>query len=103
MWYIYKKLNVKDFRPTKDGSIIDDKAMKLLQNKKSDCLKSFDGKISGKIDGWIFAKVVIGNGGHQDNVFEEADVFCKWIQEYGDNTSILLCLLIQILLINSIY
>jgi hypothetical protein len=54
----------KDFRPCKNGTIIN-------TNKKLDCLKSFDGKISGKISGWIFAKVVIGEGGHQDNVYED--------------------------------
>ena len=57
-----KQQNV--FRPCKNGTIIN-------KNKKLECLKSFDGKISGVISGWIFAKVVIGEGGHQDNVYED--------------------------------
>jgi hypothetical protein len=41
------------------------------------CSKSLDGKISGKINGWIFMKSVFGQGGHQDNVFIEINEFCK--------------------------
>ena len=51
--------------------------------KKNDCLKSFDGRIDGKIRGWIFAKITISNGGHQDNAFEEAHCMGDWIVKYG--------------------
>ena len=38
----------------KNGCIIDSNDFKTTP--KSECLKSFDGKISGKVNGWIFAK-----------------------------------------------
>ena len=64
------------FRPCKNGTIID-------SNTKTDCLKSFDGKISGKINGWLFAKIVLGEGGHQDNVYDEVYNLCEWIIKYN--------------------
>lgn len=52
---------------------------------KSQCLKSFDGRItSSKVNGWIFAKVCFGDGGHQDNVFREEIEFCEWVLKYGN-------------------
>ena len=72
-----------DARPTKDGKILSKEEYKKSGCKKNDCLKSFDGRISGKISGWIFAKITITNGGHQDNVFEEAHVMGDWIDKYG--------------------
>jgi hypothetical protein len=48
-----------------------------LQN----CLKSFD------------AKIVIGNGGHQDNVFEETCNFCEWVLNFGDKNDIYIVLI----------
>ena len=74
-------LKVDEFRPTKNGCIIDSNDFKTTP--KSECLKSFDGIISGKINGWIFAKVVYGSGGHQDNVFEESYNFCEWVLDHG--------------------
>jgi hypothetical protein len=61
--------------------------------KKNDCLKSFDAKISGKKDGYIFAKVVLGSGGHQDNVFEEAHNFGDWAQQYGEKEKLYIILI----------
>ena len=71
-------LDARAFRPTKNG--------KIVQNQKSqaDDLKSFDGRIEGKVNGWIFAKVVVGSGGHQDNVKNEAVEFGDWAVKYGD-------------------
>lgn len=73
-------LDARAYRPTKDGRIV--------QNQKSqaDDLKSFDGQIQGEVNGWIFAKVVVGGGGHQDNVKNEAVDFGDWAVEYGDPT-----------------
>jgi hypothetical protein len=52
---------------------------------KSQCLKSFDGRItSSKVNGWIFSKVCFGDGGHQDNVFREEFEFCEWVLKYGN-------------------
>ena len=72
-------------RPTKDGRIIGKDEYKKYKNnnKKNDCLKSFDGKISGKVNGWVFAKITFTNGGHQDNVFEEAHNMGQWFTQYG--------------------
>jgi len=64
-------LNYNDFRPTKDGRIVSKKDVKDNKIKLCNCLKSFDGKISGKITGWVFAKIVFNTGGHQDNVLRK--------------------------------
>lgn len=91
------QLNTTDFRATKNGDIITNKQfkddVKLNKISKNDCLKSFDAKISGKVNGWLFAKVVIGSGGHQDNVFEEAHTSCEWWVKYGskDELFVVLC------------
>jgi hypothetical protein len=83
-----EKLNTTDFRPTKTGEIITNKQFKDQGYSKNDCLKSFDAKLTGKKTGWVFAKVVIGNGGHQDNVFEEAHTFCDWVISYGNKSEL---------------
>jgi hypothetical protein len=79
----FNKLDSNEFRPSKNGGIVSSTQMKHLNISKNDCLKSFDAKIDGKINGWLFAKIVIGNGGHQDNVFEEASQICEWVQNFG--------------------
>jgi hypothetical protein len=78
-------------RPTKDGRIITKKEFDGMD--KNSCLKSFDGKISGVLEGWIFAKVVFGNGGHQDNVFEEAHNFGEWVLAFGNPNHIYVILI----------
>ena len=70
-----KNLSVNEFRPIKSGGI----AKNTDKVNKDDCLKSFDGKIEGKMTGWTFNKVSYGIGGHQDNVFREAHEFCDWV------------------------
>ena len=59
------------------------------------CWKSFDGRIEGNLTGWIFAKVVFSSGGHQDNVFEEADILCNWVLTYMQECSELFVILID--------
>jgi len=86
---IIEKLSVSEFRPTKSGEIVSN----IRMNNKNDCLKSFDAKISGIITGWVFAKVVFGNGGHQDNVFEEAYTYCEWIIKYGNKNELFIVLI----------
>ena len=90
-----EKLSAKAYRPTKGGIIVDQQCMKDQCIQKHECLKSFDGKISGKINGWIFAKAVYASGGHQDNVFEEADVFCKWVSTFKPDSKELFVVLID--------
>ena len=61
--------------------------------KKSDCLKSFDAKITGKKEGYLFAKVCIGSGGHQDNVFHEAHSFGEWAMQHGEEDKLYIILI----------
>lgn len=89
------KLGCSDYRPTKDGKIVSKKEMKNQKITKDMCLKSFDAKITGLINGWIFAKVVFGNGGHQDNVFIEADNICEWVSSYRKNDNDIYVILID--------
>jgi len=92
-----ENLSSTAFRPTKDGKLLTKaEYSKQLADKtihKNDCLKSFDARITGKITGWIFAKVAIGLGGHQDNVFEEAHTFCEWVIKYGNKEEIYIVLI----------
>ena len=77
-------LSTTEFRPTKDGRVLTNKQYKQSGLQKSSCLKSFDARISGRVSGWVFAKVAFGSGGHQDNVFTEANEFGEWVQKYGE-------------------
>lgn len=90
-----ENLNVTDFRPTKNGRIISKETMKDEKITKDQCLKSFDGRITGSMNGWIFAKVVFTSGGHQDNVFEEADTLCAWVETYKKDTTEIYVILID--------
>lgn len=82
-------------RPTKDGYIITNEEMKKKKIAKDCCLKSFDGKITGKFNGYISAKVAYGSGGHQDNVFEEMDVIAEWWSKFKINDDEHLILLVD--------
>jgi hypothetical protein len=82
-------------RPTKDGSIITKEEMKNKKIEMDCCLKSFDGKISGKFNGYISAKVAYGSGGHQDNVFEEMGVIAEWWRKFKINDDEHLILLVD--------
>jgi hypothetical protein len=88
-------LSNKALRPTKDGQIVSKIEMKDKSISKDLCLKSFDAEISGKINGFVCAKVCYGSGGHQDNVFEEMDTFCEWWKKYKFNTNEILVILID--------
>lgn len=90
-----KNLTATELRPTKDGQIISKKEMKTKCILKDQCLKSFDGKITGKINGFITAKVAYGSGGHQDNVFEEMDTIAEWWKTYKCETEEILIILID--------
>ena len=90
-----KNLTVTEVRPTKDGYIVSNDEMKIKQIQKDCCLKSFDAKISGKISGFIAAKVAYGSGGHQDNVFEEMDILAEWWKKYKSESEEILIILID--------
>jgi len=88
-----ENLSATAYRPTKNGDIITNSQVKTLKIQKNDCLKSFDAKISGKKNGWLSAKFVIGRGGHQDNVFEEEHTLCDWVIKYGKENEIYMILI----------
>jgi hypothetical protein len=94
---LIENLSSSAFRPTKSGEIFSNKEFKKAFKEekilKNDCLKSFDARISGKISGWMFAKVVLGSGGHQDNVFEEAHMFCNWVVNCGKKDELFVVLI----------
>jgi len=79
-----QSLNNQDLRPTKDGRLLSKKEFAESGLDKLECLKSIDGVINGKVQGYIFAKICFGEGGHQDNVFHEAAHFADWAQQYGE-------------------
>lgn len=89
---IIEKLNIIDYIPMEDGSII---SKQFKKNIKDKTLKSFDAKISGVINGFMFAKIVYGSGGHQDNVFEEANNLCEWIVKFHKNNELIFVLIID--------
>ncbi len=77
------KLKKDEYRPMKtEGRIVDKETCKAQKiNIESQCFKSFDGRITGKKEGWMFLKAVIGSGGHQSSVFREADEMCSWAKD----------------------
>jgi hypothetical protein len=52
------KLSNSAFRPLKNGQIISQQDFNKSNLKKNICLKSFDAKITGKINGWITSKIL---------------------------------------------
>ena len=88
-----KALNNQDLRPTKDGKLLTKNEFEKSGLSKLDCLKSLDGVINGAVTGYIFAKIVFGEGGHQDNVFHEASQFGDWAKEYGDTDKVYVILI----------
>jgi hypothetical protein len=95
-----ENLSTTGLRPTKDGSIVSKQEMKNKGITMDCCLKSFDANISGRINGFISAKVAYGSGGHQDNVFEELDTLSEWWKKYKSESEELLVILIDTDLIN---
>jgi hypothetical protein len=79
-----KGCDVNSIRFCNDGRVLDGKSFKKENlDKNLDSMKSIDGTIKGKIEGYIFAKVVIGGGGHQDNVLIESIKFIDWVNQFG--------------------
>lgn len=88
-------LSAIDFRATKNGKILSNKDIKKNNIHNDTCLKSFDGLISGKMNGFVSAKVAYGKGGHQDNVFEEMNTMGDWWKKYKKDSKDFLILLID--------
>lgn len=90
-----ENLSAVAYRPTKSGTIVSRSEMTKQNIGMDDCLKSFDARITGAVNGWVFAKVVYGNGGHQDNVFHEAEALCSWVEQYKNDNGELYIVLID--------
>ena len=88
-------LSSNELRPSKDGIILTKNDMKTKCIEKDDCLKSFDAKIDGKINGFISSKISFGKGGHQDNVFIEQDTYASWWTKHKNDSNDILVLLID--------
>lgn len=95
-----KNLTATEFRPTKDGRIVSQKTVKKENIQEDNWLKSFDGSLSGKMTGYITAKISYGMGGHQDNVFEEMYANADWWKIHKANTEEMLVILIDTDLLN---
>jgi hypothetical protein len=75
---------------TDDGKLITNVQKNEKNIQKSDCQKSLDGKILGNFTGYITAKVVLGCGGHQDNVYKELDSYIKIWTTYNLQENLIL-------------
>jgi hypothetical protein len=92
--YEMRCCGVNEYRPCKDGQMLSNKEFKKQKlNKDIDALKSVDGIFDGPKSGYIFAKVVIGDGGHQDNVLHEINQYIQWAETYGEKEKIYVMLI----------
>lgn len=89
------KLPNNEIRPIKCGGIISRNDMKKNNIQNDSCLKSFDGKIDGKIRGYISSKISFGNGGGQNTSFREQDTYSEWWCKYKKNSDEILLILID--------
>ena len=88
-----ENLSATAFRPMDDGNVFTNKQMKEAGRSKTDGLKSFDFRISGKIKGFGMAKIKKGAGGHQDNVEREIIEYIKWFNKFGKEDNIYIVLI----------
>jgi len=75
-------LSVDDKVPIRrTGEVLSRKEAKKLKYSKTEMLKSFD--FEGKVGGRSFygsAKILVGKGGHQDNVLHEEADLLRWLK-----------------------
>ena len=89
-----RNLGTHDKIPLQDGKILSRKDCKKLNVPKNEQLKSFDfeGSVFNKtILG--FAKICVGDGGHQDNVFLETVSLLEWVDKHGDNNHLYIAMI----------
>lgn len=78
-----KSLSNNELRPLKTGGFYEGDTDLNIQ---LDALKTIDASISGKIEGYIFAKGMTGyGGGHQGNVLIESHDFLNWAEKEPKN------------------
>lgn len=90
-----KNISTRGVKPSKNGKIFNNTYVKKNKIKTIDCLKSFDGEISGKVKGYISCKICYDNGGHQDNVFEELYNIGEWWRKFKNNSKEIMVLCID--------
>lgn len=89
-----RSCGVNEYRPCKNGQMLSNGEFKNQNlNKDVDALKSVDGIFDGPKSGYIFAKIVIGDGGHQDNVLHEINQYIDWAKQYGESDKIYVMLI----------
>jgi hypothetical protein len=92
--YNIRSCGVNEYRPCKDGKMLSSKDFRSQNlHKDVDALKSVDGIFSGPKNGYNFAKIVIGDGGHQDNVLHEINQYIDWAKQYGESDKIYVMLI----------
>lgn len=92
--YKIRSCGVNEFRPCNNGKIMSKQEFaKENLNKDIDALKSIDGIFDGPKSGYIFAKICIGAGGHQDNVLHEMNQYIEWAKKYGQEDKIYVMLI----------
>ena len=88
-----ENLSSTELRPMNDGRILTHHQMLREGLTKEDGLKSFDFTISGNLEGYGTAKVVVDGGGHQDTVQREMMDFIQWVNKYGKDKLKYVCLI----------
>ena len=84
---------VEEMVPLREGGLMTRKEFRkeFGDIKNTIALKSFDAELwnaNKECIGYIFAKVVVGNGGHQDNVFHEASDVISWFVKQEERTDL---------------
>jgi hypothetical protein len=89
-----RSCGVNEYRPCKNGQMLSNTEFRKQKlNKDVDALKSVDGIFDGPKSGYLFAKIVIGGGGHQDNVLHEINQYIDWAKQYGESDKIYVMLI----------
>jgi len=92
--YKIRCCGVNELRPCNNGKIMTKEEFKQENlNKDIHAHKSIDGVIDGTKSGYIFAKIVIGKGGTQDNVLKEMNQYIEWAKKFGQKDKIYVMLI----------
>ena len=89
---IVKQLSNTQLRPASDGQMYSKKEFDRSGLNKREGLKTIDALITGKVNGYITQKLLVGEGGGQDNVLVEMYDFAKWAIKHGQSDSVYVCL-----------
>ena len=87
-----KQLSNTELRPASDGQMYNKREFDRSGLNKREGLKTIDALITGKVNGYITQKLLVGEGGGQDNVLVEMYDFAKWSVKYGKSDEVYVCL-----------